>query len=61
MEGNTNMNRFRAWFEGTSVTFGISESQMGYIDTNLITAIAQLHLKQEGVDPLLSEVEWEIV
>ena len=55
------MNRFRAWFEGTSVTFGISKSQMGYIDTNLITAIAQLHLKQEGVDPLLSEVEWEIV
>ena len=55
------MNKFRAWFEDTTVTFSISESQMGYIDTNLITAIAQLHLKHEGADPLLSEVEWEIV
>ena len=55
------MNRFRAWFEGTSVTFCISESQMGYIDTNHITAVAQWHLQQEGVDPLLSEVEWEIL
>ena len=61
MNKEMNMNKFRAWFEDTIVTFSISESQMGFIDTNLITAIAQLHLKHEGADPLLSEVEWEIV
>ena len=48
--------KIKTWFEGTTVTFSIYSQ--GPLDCAYITAIAQLHLKQEGVDPLLSEVEW---
>ena len=59
MEGNTNMNLYRAWFEGTSVRFSISHSQMCFFDTNRITELAQGVLQEEGCDVLFSEVQWE--
>jgi len=55
------MNKFRAWFEDTQVWFSIPQSQVGYLDTNLITELAKIHLQDSGCDPLFSEVQWEIV
>ena len=56
MKEKMNMIKIQTWFEGTTVTFSIRSQ--GPMDCAYITSIAQLHLKQEGVDPLLSEVEW---
>ena len=53
------MNMYRAWFEGTSVRFSISHSQMCFFDTNRITELAQGVLQEEGCDVLFSEVQWE--
>ena len=53
------MKSFRAWFEDTSVRFRISQSSP--FDANLITELAQEYLREEGCDPLLSEIEWEVI
>ena len=54
MKEKMNMIKIKAWFEGTTVIFSCNQSYT----TSTIDSLAQLHLKQEGVDPLLSEVEW---
>ena len=54
MNDNMNMIKIKAWFDHTPVIFSCNQSYT----TSTIDSLAQLHLKQEGVDPLLSEVEW---
>ena len=52
-----NMIKIKAWFEDTTVIFSCNQ----FYNTNTIDYLAQLHLKHEGSDPLVCEVEWEIV
>ena len=51
------MIKIRAWFEDTEITFSVRDS----LTTNFITELAKIHLKEEGVSALLSEVQWETV
>ena len=52
---------YRAWFEDTQVRFSVKQSQECFFDANRITELAQELLREEGCNPLLSEVEWEIL
>jgi len=52
---------YKAWFEDTWVQFSVNESQACFFDANRITELAQELLREQGCDPLLSEVEWEIL
>ena len=57
MNERLNMIKIKAWFEDTTVIFSCNQ----HYNTNTIDYLAQLHLKHEGSDPLVCEVEWEIV